>query len=371
MKKIVKCLECGKEMELYPSSKRKFCSISCTSKFRSKQTEHVKLVCEQCGKEYYRTARYVRRQTKIGEPCRFCSIKCKEEYWGRNRVECTCPVCGKTFLVQAKDAGTNKCCSPECSAKNPYFKGLITLVCQYCGKEFQHRKSYIDKQEKRGQPVKYCSRECSYAGQGRSKQKLIKTQCKQCGKIFAYKERAPKKFCSEECRLTYAKRNTVTLTCKHCGKTFKRNGYHATHTKNHYCCIDCKKADLSIQKDTYAKLQHYLRSSTEYSNWQKAVFAKAHYICENCGRKQDRLHAHHKYELYNIAKDNEFDAEKILTSDIFNDVNNGECLCIECHIKRHPYHRKLRDKLGRFCRREFKTTDDTHDDDSGIKLEGE
>ena len=44
---------------------------------------------------------------------------------------------------------------------------------------------------------------------------------------------------------------------------------------------------------------------------------------------------------------------------------------VEYVIKRHPYHKQLRDKAGRFCRREFKVTEETHDNENGIKLEGE
>lgn len=356
MKKIIHCLNCNKEIEVNLSSKKKFCNQKCAGEYRSKQVEYIKLTCKQCGKEF----KVPKRNISKNNPRMFCSRKCKDENWGRNRIEKICPVCGKKFLAQRNKAKYNFCCSPECSAKNPNNRiinnsGTMTLICQHCGKEFEKRVSYVKKQERRGQPVKFCSKECSLAAYGRTKKNMINTTCEVCGSHFQYKEGHKKRFCSQECRLKYASRDTVTLTCAFCGKQYKANGYKANVQHSKYCSRKCRNNAVAIAKDTYAKLQHYLRTSSKYLLWQRSVFKKANYACEECGNKEN-LHAHHKYELYNIAKDNDFDEQKILSSDIFNDIDNGECLCGKCHLKHHPYHKELRDNVGRFCRRKFKST---------------
>lgn len=63
------------------------------------------------------------------------------------------------------------------------------------------------------------------------------------------------------------------------------------------------------------------------------------------------------------------DIDKVISSDIFQDISNGQCLCKICHDKQHPYVTRIRDNKGRFSRLEYKVTKKTQDNDTGIKLE--
>jgi len=374
LKKIVKCLNCGKEMELSPSKSRKYCSNRCYHEAKTKLTPMIEVTCEQCGKKFTRPKRSIK-----GQVPRFCSRKCKSDYWGRNRVVQVCTVCGKEFLTQKNIAGPNRCCSPECAAKNEHNPRLgpkkVKLVCEHCGKEFEKTQAYINK-ERRKKGSDYIPRFCSRTCFQESRNGYHATvKCEYCGKEYTvngYRDRVTDKhFCSIKCRRSYEIDNhSVEAECKHCGKTFVTNRYHYEHVKDHYCSQDCRVADIRIKKDTYQKLQHYLRTSVQYDKWRKAVLERAEYKCEDCGAI-GRLHAHHVVELYNIAKQYDFNAESILQSTEFNDVNNGICLCTDCHIKRHPYHQELRNQKGQFRRLEFKVTEETQDKEAGIKLEGE
>lgn len=354
-------------MEVYPSSNRKYCSRKCAAARQTLEMEasKVSFTCEQCGKEFFRTAREIKNKAKKGESIRFCCRKCKDVYWGRNRVKITCCVCGKTFLVQKKDAYEHKTCSPECAKHNvhnrrEFNKGTVELVCSVCGKRFTHRKSYVDKAAKRGQPIKYCSVECQRIGSHHSKVSRVSVHCKNCNAEFFIKPSEKRQFCSQECRLQFVTKDTKILTCQHCGIEFKVTRYQINHGRK-YCSRRCRNEAIKIQKDNYATFQHYIRTSTEYERWRLAVLQNANYRCSDCGTA-GVLHAHHKIELYNIAKQYNFDIKAVLESPEFNDVSNGECLCVQCHIKRHPYHKELRNCKGQFCRREFNPTNQIHDD---------
>lgn len=94
-----------------------------------------------------------------------------------------------------------------------------------------------------------------------------------------------------------------------------------------------------------------------YKKWRNSVIQKANNVCEECG-STDILHAHHKnITLYQICKIHDFDINKILLSKEFNDTNNGQSLCLKCHISKHPYDKRLRNKQGQFCRLEDNATE--------------
>ena len=357
------CGYCGKEFEKYPSQKKKFCSKECFIKNRSKNVKDIEFVCEECGNSFTRSRGYVNSANKKGMRIRFCSRECKTKHWGRNRVEVTCPVCGKKFLQQARLAHIRLCCSPECSAKNPDNRMLqgnnVTLVCPVCKKEFERRGSYIRKTKKKGQTEWCCSRDCAkkYASikpvkeraYFREKKTII---CLHCGNEF--QSRAPKKFCSEECRKAYSKRKTKMKKCSQCGKKFKVTGFQAKRERK-YCSIECFNQARKIEHNTYEKISHYLRSTEQYDLWRQNVCNAANWKCEKCKKQIDGdLEVHHKRTLYSICKQYNFDVDKIIQSYEFNDIDNGECLCHDCHVKEHPYDNKLRNKKGQFCRLEFK-----------------
>lgn len=137
--------------------------------------------CEYCGKTFQRTARAYRRSLKTGQAIKYCSRECANH--GRDtRVEKICPVCGKTFLVQKRLSSQNLSCSSECAKiRSQQVNELVPLTCEQCGKEFSVTRSYLTKQLKRNQPVKFCSNECRFK---HIQANTVETECPVCGKIF-------------------------------------------------------------------------------------------------------------------------------------------------------------------------------------------
>ena len=72
------------------------------------------------------------------------------------------------------------------------------------------------------------------------------------------------------------------------------------------------------------------------------------YKCTKCGSKEN-LHAHHIIRLYDICEQYNMNADEILNSEEFHDINNGITLCQNCHALEHPY--ISRDEKGRFISR--------------------
>jgi len=65
-----------------------------------------------------------------------------------------------------------------------------------------------------------------------------------------------------------------------------------------------------------------LRVTIEFRLWREAVFARDNWMCQDCGKRGGRLHAHH---IKPFAK-----FPELRTS-----IENGITLCIECHKRKH------------------------------------
>lgn len=236
-KTIKECLTCGKEFESYISANKKYCSKLCANRRQAKQITYHDFVCENCGKTFQRTGREVRNMNHKGHEIKYCSIKCKQEAWGKTRKETTCPVCGTVFLIQArlwhKDAKYT--CSPECAKLNPdnrtiWKQHMLTIKCKYCGKYFEKPEYYVRKQNKRRQNVVYCSKECqSLALLGENfEEHGISNALRRCK---AYKEW--RKQCLE-------RDNNI---CTECGSEEDLHVHHKI-----FLNVICKKYDYNIYK---------------------------------------------------------------------------------------------------------------------------
>lgn len=373
MKKMFICKNCGKEFikNVYNDKEPICCSKQCSNEYRKKQIKYAEFTCLQCGKTFTRTARQIKNAKHHNQEIKFCSKKCKSDYWGRNRVLVTCPVCGKQYLQQARLAKINLCCSKECSAKNPANRLLqgkeIKLICEWCKKPFKKRLSYVRKQQKRGQPVRFCSKECFMKFKRKD---IVKSHCDYCGEeisINKTRQQSGLHFCSLSCKKKYQdEHNRAKLICKFCNKEFVTTKYQAEHGRK-FCSEACYKEYISQEKDTYAKIQHYLRGTKQYTVWRNAVLKNDNYMCRKCGSK-DNLNVHHcNIHLHEICQKYNFHIPTILQSIEFNDVSNGESLCLKCHIDEHPNNEKLRNIYGQFMPLQVKSCEKTCNDEDGIK----
>ncbi len=99
------CQECGKTFRFQPSQKNagKFCSRKChhaTLAREGKPEKRKERKCKQCG--------VVLQWGHVGQ---YCSKICKYEAYQYNMVECTCSVCGKTYVgaKHSKRCGADRC----------------------------------------------------------------------------------------------------------------------------------------------------------------------------------------------------------------------------------------------------------------------
>lgn len=142
-----------------------------------------------------------------------------------------------------------------------------------------------------------------------------------------------KKFCSLECRGEWQEENL---------KGEKNPFYGKHHTE------EVKK--LSSERNSKGELQNInraFRHTNKMKEWKKAVYEKYDYTCQDCGARSKKgkhvyLNAHHKIPLAELISsypdiEKKFlkDSYSVLHDDYFYDVENSECLCVDCHKKRH------------------------------------
>jgi very-short-patch-repair endonuclease len=152
------CPQCGKEFSYMKSKERKYCSKECFCK--SKQTGK-EIMCDNCGKPFYRRQYHIDRQKNKGQNS-FCCTRCQKEYLHKQTYEIRkCEICGQEFEVSK--LSTQRFCSDECQIKwqttrirelNPKFTSILTS-CTYCGKEHYVKPYKFEQQENF-----FCSKEC-------------------------------------------------------------------------------------------------------------------------------------------------------------------------------------------------------------------
>lgn len=83
-------------------------------------------------------------------------------------------------------------------------------------------------------------------------------------------------------------------------------------------------------------LRANINDTFEYKNWRSLIFSKDDFVCQYCGERGGKLHAHHiepfrwiidRYKIDNIG-----DAR--LSQPLW-DLGNGITLCNECHREIH------------------------------------
>lgn len=257
-------------------------------------------------------------------------------------VSFICPVCEKETSCRKSLYHEDKCCSRECANKLPKNKekrnsskrtkieDMISFVCEYCGKTFYKTKGYVNGQLSHGMTIRFCSKECHNKGQSNK----VKVNCSGCGKemmvIPSKVDSNNEIFCSKECQL---KHQNIEIICENCGKkvTTRRSRY---LNGQKYCSRKCYGQAISKEYEVYSRLHNSLMRSSLYKTWRLHALQRDNYKCVECGRT-DNLHVHHIHPLVYICRKYKFIKNDILESEEFNDLNNAQTLCVDCHIKKH------------------------------------
>lgn len=150
------CKQCGDKLTIHNGrefERKNFCSNACHGNWRLENKvlkNNVKLICEICGKEFY-------RHKSQAEKSKYCSLECRKASGNyrelkNKKVSKICEACGKEYLVQFYRKDKTKFCSKNCSNHLQYEKRIIN--CKTCNNEFTLSKSRFDKN------IRYCSTEC-------------------------------------------------------------------------------------------------------------------------------------------------------------------------------------------------------------------
>lgn len=164
----------------------------------------------------------------------------------------------------------------------------IECTCKQCGKAFFTFKAWI----RRGNGGKFCSRVCSdeaKKGVPSPFNRHVWLSCEGCGKSFSVKKYriGTARFCSRECQGVVR------------GRTIKG--------KNH----PSWRGGLTLRPWGVKK-------------WAKAVKERDGWKCLECNEtERGRLEAHHVEEWLSCPEKR-------------YDIDNGQTLCLKCHLKRHP-----------------------------------
>ena len=179
----------------------------------------------------------------------------------------------------------------------------IETHCKTCGKTMLVWKCELD--WGRG-------KHCSVACKNKTKQKEKK--CLICNKIFSiypYRQKTAK-YCSVTCQIKSGCM-TKALKGKPMGNTQKRRIGRAAKLR-----VKMGKHNWGNGKRT--KIRRRIYNSIRYKIWRSSVFKRDGYICQECGKKDVYLQAHH------IKQFNLYPKLRFL-------INNGLTLCIGCHRK--------------------------------------
>lgn len=261
-------------------------------------------------------------------------------------MEKECIVCNIKFKVKPSHFNKRFCCSKVCQAKsfktkltgekNPNYKGKnkIFYSCINCNVKFLTRRPQ--------HPTKCCSKKCvlewySKCHKGKKitkeateKQKashrltLIKKGVidpvirKRCGCGNTKDEKA------KTCISCFYKRIERVFDCLVCGKN-------VSVANNKTCSKECSKkhkiklslgANNPNWKGGIKTENQRQRNHLTYKEWRFSVYKRDNYTCQDCGKTNCYLHAHH---IKGFSKHPE----------LRTNINNGKTLCVPCHAKYH------------------------------------
>ena len=108
--------------------------------------------------------------------------------------------------------------------------------------------------------------------------------------------------------------------------------------KNNTPEVNAKKVHLGADHPGWISDRKLIKRpmwTAEGKFWRNAVFQRDNYICQDCGERGDKLHAHH---IKDYCRYPEFRFE----------ISNGVTLCVECHKQTDTYGRKNLSKMDQY-----------------------
>lgn len=182
-----------------------------------------------------------------------------------------------------------------------------------------------------------------------------KHKCVICNKIY-YRYRKITKYCSRECfnKSERWNKNLTKYTDERVAKYAKKLINHKCYkskirNKNISKSLIGKKTWLGKKHKPETKIKislkqsgekiftgfkkserHRHMNSPEYINWRNSVFKRDNYTCQDCGKTNCYIEAHHKksYAKY---------------PNLRLQINNGITYCKKCHIKHDEIRGKFKD----------------------------
>jgi very-short-patch-repair endonuclease len=145
--KTIKCTGCGQVVTKRLKPGRRYCSADCFRKSKRPQRKTGKIIlCNNCSKSCYQIKARLEKSKN-----QFCSLKCANEFQGRNKIIYNCKTCNKQFkwsksrITQANP----KYCSIECRNNDKEHIALTSLK----GNLSQLNKKGLNRLEKAGNDI--------------------------------------------------------------------------------------------------------------------------------------------------------------------------------------------------------------------------
>jgi len=234
------CLQCGESFRV-PNSRKddtKFCCKDCDELYKHNQSLETR-VCKGCNKEFS-----IPKSSKH----KFCSDDCYTKWrteWNdkHGRQQYNCDYCGKEFSAlksRIQNNTTGIYCCHKCST-DAQVKGKI-LVCDNCGKSIFKPLSNIYEHN-------FCSNSCAW--EYNHKQHSHNQECEYCHAIYSVKDsNTDARFCSIDCKSKWQSENLIgednpcytreKMKCKCCGKDMTVKQYRLkTDQLNYFCSYAC------------------------------------------------------------------------------------------------------------------------------------
>jgi hypothetical protein len=154
--------------------------------------------------------------------------------------------------------------------------------------------------------------------------------CQQCDTSFVamdHRENRPTRYCSRACR-DEAMRTRVELTCRQCGKVFRRKAYMESWSQDRgpFCGFACygrwQSQNAKGEANPNFRPESPRRGSGQWERNRIAALERDGHRCQDCGATGKRLYVHHQTPW----EPNQEDPHAL---------DNLTSLCGSCHRRRH------------------------------------